>query len=91
MRVISLFFACLVLATPAAATNSKPELAKVLADLLAWLPGEYASIPQVYLERALGTPPDGEHETYYRVFAKIDAPHLAEHVIYTQNANPYRG
>ena len=84
MRAISLFLACLVLATPAAATNSKPELAKVLEDLLAWLPGEYTSIPQVYLERALGTPPDGEHETYYRVFAEIDAPHLAEHVIYTQ-------
>jgi hypothetical protein len=48
------------------------------------LPGEYTSIPQVYLERALGAPPDGEHEIYYRVFAEIDAPHLAEHVIYTQ-------
>ena len=57
MRAISIFLACLVLAAPAVATNSKPELAKVLEDLLAWLPGEYTSIPQVYLERALGAPP----------------------------------
>ncbi|MDG2243569.1 MAG: hypothetical protein P8L66_08740 [Rhodospirillaceae bacterium] len=83
MRYIILALA-LLLATPVSATNSKPELAKVLEDLLAWLPGEYTSIPQVYLERALGAPPDGEHEIYYRVFAEIDAPHLAEHVIYTQ-------
>lgn len=84
MRIVSLALAAVLLASPAAATNSKPELAKVLEDLLAWLPGEYSSIPQVYLEKALGAPPDGVHEEYHRVFAVIDAPHLAEHVIYTQ-------
>ena len=84
MRRFILAIALLALAAPAAATNSKPELAKVLEDLMAWLPGEYTSIPQVYLERALGAPPDGEHEIFYRVFAEIDAPHLGEHVIYTQ-------
>jgi hypothetical protein len=83
MRTL-LVVALMLLPLSASATNSKPELAKVLEDLLAWLPGEYTSIPQVYLERALGTPPDGEHEIYYRVFAEIDAPHLARHVIYTQ-------
>lgn len=84
MRTILIALAFLSSAAPAMATNSKPELAKVLEDLMAWLPGEYTSIPQVFLERALGAPPDGEHEIYYRVFAEIDAPHLAEHVIYTQ-------
>lgn len=84
MRTILIAFLMVGLAAPSQATNSKPELAKVLDDLMAWLPGEYTSIPQVFLERALGAPPDGEHETYYRVFAEIDAPQLAEHVIYTQ-------
>lgn len=85
MRTFVIILAGFCLAvTPAFATNSKPELQKVLQDLLAWMPGEYTSVPQVYLERALGPPPDGEHELYYRVFAEIDAPHLAEHVIYTQ-------
>ena len=84
MRNVIMAVIALVFAAPAFATNSKPELAKVLEDLMAWLPGEYTSIPQVYLERALGAPPDGEHEIYHRVFAEIEAPHLGEHVIYTQ-------
>ena len=84
MRFATMTLALTLLTAPAAATNSKPELMKVLEDLLAWMPGEYTSIPQVFLERNLGAPPDGEHEEYYRVFAQIDAPHLAEHVIYTQ-------
>ncbi|MBT5239085.1 MAG: hypothetical protein HOL61_00695 [Rhodospirillaceae bacterium] len=84
MRRFILAIVLLAFVAPASATNSKPELAKVLEDLMAWMPGEYTSIPQVYLERALGAPPDGEHEVFYRVFAEIDAPHLAEHVIYTQ-------
>ncbi len=84
MRNVIIAVIALAFAAPAFATNSKPELAKVLEDLMAWLPGEYTSIPQVYLERALGAPPDGEHEIYHRVFAEIEAPHLGEHVIYTQ-------
>lgn len=81
---ITLLLAGAIAVSPAQATNSKPELQKVLQDLLAWLPGEYSSVPQVFLEKNLGAPPDGLHEEYYRVFAVIDAPHLAEHVIYTQ-------
>lgn len=84
MRAIVFAIALSLLPLPATATNTRPELMKVLEDLMAWLPGEYTSIPQVFLERNLGAPPDGEHEIFYRVFAKIEAPHLAEHVIYTQ-------
>jgi len=84
MRAFAVTVALALLASPAGATNSKPELAKVLEDLMAWLPGEYSSAPQVFLERNLGAPPDGEHDIFYRVFAEIEAPHLAEHVIYTQ-------
>ena len=84
MRAIAIAIALSLTALPASATNSKPELMKVLEDFMAWLPGEYTSVPQVFLERNLGAPPDGEHDALYRVFATIDAPHLAEHVIYTQ-------
>ena len=84
MRAFVFAIALSLMPLPAAATNSRPELMKVLEDLMAWLPGEYTSVPQVFLERNLGAPPDGEHEVFYRVFARIEAPHLAEHVIYTQ-------
>lgn len=84
MRALFFAIALSLVAAPANATNSRPELMKVLEDLMDWLPGEYSSLPQVFLERNLGAPPDGEHDSFYRVFAEIDAPHLAEHVIYTQ-------
>ena len=84
MRAVVFAIALSLLPLHASATNSRPELMKVLEDLMAWLPGEYTSVPQVFLERNLGAPPDGEHEIVYRVFARIEAPHLAEHVIYTQ-------
>ena len=84
MRAFAVTVALALLASPAGATNSKPELMKVLEDFMAWMPGEYSSVPQVFLERNLGAPPDGEHDLFYRVFAEIEAPHLAEHVIYTQ-------
>lgn len=74
----------LALGTPAQATNSPIELKSVLKDLMAWLPGEYTSLPQVFFEHTVGPPPDGLHEEFHRVFAKIDAPHLGENVIYTQ-------
>lgn len=67
-----------------AAARPDPELKAVLRDLMDWLPGEYSSLPQVFYENAIGPPPDGLHEEFYRVFAKIDAPHLGENVIYTQ-------
>ena len=75
---------CAVLGLPAAATNSRAELEQVLKDLLAWLPGEYSSQPQLDMERRLGTPPDGPHEHRYHIFARIDAPQIGEHVIYGQ-------
>lgn len=72
----------LLLAGTAAATNSRPELEQVMADLLAWLPGEYSTQPQLFLERTLGEMPEGGHEDWYRTFAVIDAPHIGPHVIY---------
>jgi len=66
------------------ATGSPPELAQVRDDLLAWLPGEYSSLPQLLMERELRTPSEGEHENWYGVFAKVAVPHIGENVIYGQ-------
>lgn len=66
------------------AARQNPELKAVLRDLMDWMPGEYSSLPQVFYEDAIGPSPDGPHEEFYRVFAKIDAPHLGDNVIYTQ-------
>ena len=81
---ISLLCVSLVssLVNEAHATNSKLELQSVLADLLAWWPGEYDTLPQVELERSLGAPPDGEHDRQYRVFARVKVPQFGENVIY---------
>jgi len=78
--------ALVVMATapPVWATNSPMELKSVLHDLMTWMPGVYSSAPQVFFENAVGPPPDGVHENFYRVFSKIDAPQLGENVIYTQ-------
>lgn len=67
------------------ATNSREELEQVLEDLLAWLPGEYTSQPQLYLERNYGLPPDGEHKERYRLFARVDVPHIGKNVFYAQS------
>jgi hypothetical protein len=83
MRAI-VIAAALCWALPAAATNSRLELQDVLRDLMAWLPGEYDSAPQIYLERKLGAPPDGEHDRVYRLFAKVDAPQIGPDVIYAE-------
>jgi hypothetical protein len=56
----------------------------VLADLLDWWPGRYDTLPQVDLERRLGAPPDGEHDRQYRVFQRVDVPHIGANVIYGQ-------
>lgn len=66
----------------AVATNSRPELEQVMHDLLAWLPGEYSTYPQLYLERRAGAMPEGEHGDGYRIFGRIDAPQIAPVVIY---------
>lgn len=73
-----------VLLPSAHATNSRPELESVMDMLIKWLPGEFSSKPQLELERQYGAPPDGEHYDWYRIFARINAPHIGEHVIYGQ-------
>lgn len=79
-----LAWALVIGGSSAHATNTRPELDAVMADLLAWLPGEYSSAAQREVERRLGAPPDGEHPDWYRVFARVDVPHIGEHVIYGQ-------
>ncbi len=74
----------LALMTGAAATNTRPELQAVMDDLLEWLPGEYSSAAQREVERLLGAPPDGEHHDWYRIFARVDVPHIGDDVIYGQ-------
>lgn len=68
-----------------------PDLVGVLRDLDAWLPGEWDSYPQVALERAQGALPEGEHEHWYRVITRIDAPQLGSHVYYGELFNGGRG
>lgn len=63
---------------------SHGELAAAMRDLIAWLPGEWSSFPQVYAERTGSMPPDGEHENWYRSFARIDAPQIGAYVFYGQ-------
>lgn len=66
------------------ATNTPPELERVMSDLLEWLPGEYSSRPQRYLEDEHGSAEEGEHDDWYRIFARVDVPHIGENVIYGQ-------
>lgn len=81
---LGLLAALMMMAAVPAVARPDPELKGVLRDLMAWLPGEYSSLSQVFYESEIGPPPDGLHEELYRVFAKIDAPHLGDNVIYTQ-------
>lgn len=64
--------------------QSRPELEAVLADLIAWLPGGWDSYPQVHFERRHRVPVEGEHEHWYHVFERIDAPQIGEVVFYGQ-------
>lgn len=73
---------------PAAA---HPELVTVLHRLDAWLPGEWDNLPQLLVERQLGAPPDGEHDHWYRVITRIDAPQLGSHVYYGEVYQGGRG
>ncbi len=82
LRGIALAGAALLASGPLHATNSHAELEAAMRDLLAWLPGEYSTYPQLRLERAGGEMPEGEHEDWYRTFARIDAPQLGPNVIY---------
>ena len=79
-----LLAAALLPVAPASATNTRAELERVREHLLDWLPGEYTSRPQLETERRHGAPPDGLHPDWYRIFARVDVPHIGEHVIYGQ-------
>lgn len=84
-RLKGLAIAWLILVqTQSALAAPSPELKQVLRDVITWVPGAYDSAPQIAFEQANGLPPDGEHDRQYRVFAKIDAPHLGEYVFYSQ-------
>jgi hypothetical protein len=63
---------------------TRAELEQVLEDLVRWLPGSWDSFPQVYYERTVQAPKQGEHEHWHRVFARIDAPQVGTHVFYGQ-------
>jgi hypothetical protein len=60
------------------------ELEQTLADLLAWLPGEWSSYPQLHFENTVRMPAEGPHENWYRTFARIEAPQVGQHVFYGQ-------
>lgn len=60
------------------------ELESILDDLIAWLPGEWSSEPQLNYEHTVRMPAEGEHEQWYRTFAHIDAPQIGPYVFYGQ-------
>jgi hypothetical protein len=64
--------------------HDRKELEEVMARLIAWLPGSWDSFPQVYYERTVRMPAEGEHEHWHRVFARIDAPQVGDVVFYGQ-------
>jgi len=83
-RLISVSILTLLAASNISATNTDPELKFVMDKLLQWLPGEYNTAPQLELEEKYGAPPDGLHPDWYRIFERVDVPHIGEHVIYGQ-------
>jgi hypothetical protein len=64
--------------------HDRKELESVMEDLIAWLPGTWDSFPQIYHERTVTMPKDGEHEHWHRTFARITAPQIGEVVFYGQ-------
>ena len=64
--------------------HDRKELEAIMEDLIAWWPGTWDSFPQIYYERTVTMPKDGEHEHWHRTFAKINAPQLGEVVFYGQ-------
>ena len=80
-----------ILLTPVATANAavlagprydadRKELESVLQDMIAWLPGEWSSFPQIYHARTMTMPADGEHDPWYRTFKRIRAPQIGEYV-----------
>jgi hypothetical protein len=64
--------------------HDRKELESILDDISAWLPGEWSSEPQLHYARTVRMPADGEHEPWYRTFARIDAPQIGPWVFYGQ-------
>jgi len=62
----------------------RPQLESILADLKASLPGAWDSFPQIWYERNVSMPDEGEHEHWYRSFALIEAPQVGDVVFYGQ-------
>lgn len=88
-RAFAIILSVMALAcTPAVAGPAydfdRKELESILDDLAAWWPGEWSSEPQNYYERTVRMPAEGEHEPWYRTFARIDAPQIGTHVFYGQ-------
>lgn len=89
--LLSCLIAGLVSTMPSTPVSAGPtydqdrrELESILEDLMAWLPGEWSSAPQVHHERTVRMPAEGEHEDWYRTFARIDAPQVGPYVLYGQ-------
>jgi hypothetical protein len=86
--LLALVAAALPLSAPANAAPAydfdRPELEAILEDLVAWLPGEWSSEPQLHYERTVRVPVEGEHDPWYRTFARIDAPQIGPYVFYGQ-------
>jgi hypothetical protein len=80
--------AAIIASTPLSAgpkyDHDRKELESILEDLMAWLPGEWSSAPQLHYERTVRMPAEGEHEPWYRTFARIDAPQIGPYVLYGQ-------
>ena len=78
---------CLLMATAQAGPEydlDRRQLEAVMEDLKAWLPGSWDSFPQIYYERTVAMPEEGEHEHWHRIFELIDAPQVGEVVFYGQ-------
>lgn len=60
------------------------QLQSALEDLKAWLPGEWNSYPQIWYERNVTLPAEGEHDHWHRTFALIEAPQVGDTVFYGQ-------
>ncbi len=60
----------------------RAQLEAIMADLKTWLPGAWDSYPQIWYERNVTLPEEGEHEHWHRTFALIDAPQVGEVVFY---------
>ena len=62
----------------------RKQLEAVMEDIKAWLPGAWDSFPQIYYQRTVAMPQEGEHEHWHRTFALIEAPQVGEVVFYGQ-------